>query len=110
MRRESDQMPFITTAERIGIEKGIQQGIQIGLREGEREGLLMAIELGLTIKFPDEVLQVYSDIEQIEDVDVLRAVVKALMAYDDLDSVVAVTRRQAGAQMAQPTDGAGGDG
>ncbi len=107
-------MPFITTAERIGIEKGIQQGIQqgfqIGLREGEREGLLMAIELGLTIKFPDEGLQVYSDIEQIEDVDVLQAVVEALMAYDDLDSVIAVTRRQAGAQMAQPTDGAGGDG
>ena len=36
---EEKKMPYITTAEKIGIEKGIQQGI--------RQGLLEAIELGI---------------------------------------------------------------
>jgi len=31
-------MPYITSVERIGIEKGIQQGMQLGLQEGHQQG------------------------------------------------------------------------
>jgi hypothetical protein len=49
---ESRQMPYITTVERAGIEKGLQQGMeqgmqrgeQIGYRKGEADLLLWLIE------------------------------------------------------------------
>jgi flagellar biosynthesis/type III secretory pathway protein FliH len=35
---ESKQMPYVTTVERAGIEKGLQQGLQQGLHQGEQIG------------------------------------------------------------------------
>ena len=32
-------MPYITSIERMGIEKGIQQGLQQGRQEGRQEGI-----------------------------------------------------------------------
>ncbi len=109
---EEKKMPFITTAERIGIEKGIQQGIQQGIqigrkegeRKGERKGLLEAIELGLTLKFPDKGLRVYPEISQIEDVDMLRMIVKAIKMHDDLNSILTLARQRAEARAERPTD------
>jgi flagellar biosynthesis/type III secretory pathway protein FliH len=31
-------MPYVTSAERFGIEKGLQQGLQQGRQEGRQEG------------------------------------------------------------------------
>jgi hypothetical protein len=41
---ESRKMPYVTTVERAGIEKGLQQGKQIGYRKGEADLLLWLIE------------------------------------------------------------------
>jgi len=31
-------MPYVTSAERFGIEKGLQQGLQQGRQEGRQQG------------------------------------------------------------------------
>jgi len=38
---EEKRMPYITSVERIGIEKGIQQGIQQGVQQGVQQGIRM---------------------------------------------------------------------
>ena len=43
-REEERKMPYVTSAERIGIEKGIQQGIQQGTRQGEATLLIKLLE------------------------------------------------------------------
>ncbi|MBK6431837.1 hypothetical protein [Candidatus Amarolinea dominans] len=52
-------MPYITSVERIGMQRGIEQGIQQGIQQGMEQGmeqgsrveLLAAIELGLELRF-----------------------------------------------------------
>jgi len=70
---EEKNMPYITTAERIGIRKG--------KREGKREGFLESIYEILNIKFGEEGLQIFNKIKHITDVEVLlnihRELVKA---------------------------------
>jgi len=34
----NQSMPYVTSVERIGIEKGLQQGLQQGRQEGRQEG------------------------------------------------------------------------
>ena len=59
---EEKKMPYITSVERIGMQRGM------------REGLLSGIELGLELKFGNEGLQLVPEIYQIEDVDLLKAI------------------------------------
>jgi flagellar biosynthesis/type III secretory pathway protein FliH len=40
-------MPYVTSVERFGIEKGLQQGIEKGLQQGIEKGLQQGIEKGL---------------------------------------------------------------
>jgi len=75
---EVEQMTYITSVERIGIEQGIQQGIQQGRNQGVREGLLAGIELGLELKFGSAGLPLLAEIYKIEDTDVLRALHEGL--------------------------------
>lgn len=44
-------MPYITSVERIGIEKGIQQGMQQGMQQGIRQGESALLERQLTRRF-----------------------------------------------------------
>jgi hypothetical protein len=67
-------MPYVTSAERIGIEKGRKEGLQ----EGLRNGLLKAIELGLGLKFGDKGLKILPRIRKVTEVETLRAIVDAL--------------------------------
>lgn len=76
-------MSYITSAERIGIEKGIQQGIQQGLRQG----LLKAIALGLEIKFGSKGLQLYPEIGKIEDTDTLEAISEGIKIASHLEEI-----------------------
>ncbi len=63
-------MPFITTPERIGREKGLAQG----LREGRLEGIRPALKL----KFGEAGLQLMPEIAKIEDPGILEKVVQAI--------------------------------
>lgn len=68
-------MPYITSVERIGIQKGIEQMRQI---------LLDSIELGLELKFGSEGLELLPEIAEIRDVEQLRAVVAGLKTANAL--------------------------
>ena len=88
---EEKKMPYITTAERIGIEKGIkigiQQGIKQGIQQGIKQGLLKAIELGLELKFGAEGLRIYPEIKKIKDIDVLEAISEAIKQANTLAEI-----------------------
>ncbi len=98
-------MAYVTTAERIGIEKGMQQGILQGLQqgisqgrsqgreEGVREGLLRAIRLGLKNKFKGDGLRLYPAISRIEDVSMLEAISEVITITGNLEDVEQVYRQ-----------------
>lgn len=65
---EEKRMPFVTTGERIGMEKGL------------REGLLAGIELGLDLKFAAEGLKLMPEIRRLTDVEVLRSIHQSIKA------------------------------
>ena len=83
---EEKKMAYITTAEKIGIEKGLQQGIEKGLQQGIekglqqgiKKGLLEAVSLGLELKFGEEGLKLYERISQIESIEQLEKIKTAI--------------------------------
>ncbi len=82
--QQEKQMQYVTTIERIGIQKGLDQGIQQGIQQGLREGFLSGIELGLELKFGSQELRLLPEISKIEDVDVLRAIQEGLKIVNTL--------------------------
>ncbi|MDJ0616658.1 MAG: cytosolic protein [Calothrix sp. MO_192.B10] len=75
---ESRRMQYVTSVERIGIEKGV------------RQGLLEAIELGLELKFGVDTLSLMSEISQIDDIEQLRAIkegIKTVISIEELQQI-----------------------
>ena len=75
---EERRMPYLTSVERIGINKGI------------RQGLLEGIELGLELKFGSEGSGLFPEISQIEDLEQLRAIqtgLKTAATVEELRSI-----------------------
>ncbi|NJL91521.1 MAG: cytosolic protein [Coleofasciculaceae cyanobacterium SM2_1_6] len=77
---EERSMPYITSVERIGLQKGRQ--------EGRQEGLLKGIELGLKLKFGAEGLAVLSvvlsEVGEIKDVGLLESILSGLETANTL--------------------------
>ncbi|MDV2998172.1 MAG: hypothetical protein N4J56_007877 [Chroococcidiopsis sp. SAG 2025] len=78
---EERRMPYITSVERIGIQKGI------------RQGLLEGIELGLRLKFGSEGLGILPEISRIQDVEQLRAILAGLQTADTPDELRQIIQR-----------------
>jgi hypothetical protein len=72
---EEKKMPYVTSVERRGIQKGM------------REGLLEGIEMGLELKFGSEGLTIIPEISQIQDVDVLRAILTSIKTVNTLEEL-----------------------
>ena len=71
-------MQYVTSVERIGIEKGVLQG------------LLEAIELGLELKFGADALSLMEEISQIGDIEQLRAIkdgIKTVNSIEELQQI-----------------------
>lgn len=64
-------MPFLSTAERIGLEKGLLAGIEVALR----------------IKFGQSGLALMSEIRQIDDADLLQTILDAVPQADSPDTL-----------------------
>ena|ERR1019366_8427900 len=78
---EEKRMPFVTSVERIGIEKG------------RKEMVIEAIGLDVELKFPDEAAEIMKRVAAIEDVNALRAALKAIKTIQTADEFCAVLAR-----------------
>ncbi|MCL1466243.1 Rpn family recombination-promoting nuclease/putative transposase [Argonema galeatum] len=87
---EESRMPYITSVERIGIQKGIQQGIEQERQQSRqqvRQILLESIELGLELKFGSEGLSLLPEISLLEDVEQLRAIQAGLRTVNTVEEL-----------------------
>ncbi len=75
---ENKKMPYVTSGERIGIEKGVKQGI------------LKGIEAVLEVKFGNEGNSLLPEISQIQDVDVLEAILNGIKTKNTLEEIRAI--------------------
>jgi hypothetical protein len=75
---EEQRMPYVTTAERRGIEKGRAEGRV----EGQYEELLSAIELMLRVRFGAAGLALLPEISQITEYALLRAIRDQILTVD----------------------------
>jgi hypothetical protein len=71
-------MPFITIAERVGMEKD----------------LLLGIEACLEVKFGDAGLELMPELRELQDHELLRAVLKAIPKAASLDELRRVWTRK----------------
>lgn len=83
---EERRMPYITSVERIGIQKGIEQGIEQS-RQQFKQILLESIEMGLDLKFGSEGLRLLPEISLLEDVEQLRAIQTALRTVNNVEEL-----------------------
>jgi len=73
--QDEQRMPYITSVERIGIQKGM------------REGLIEGVSVGLRLKFGEEGLSLLPEISEIQDVEQLRAILAALAEVNALSEL-----------------------
>ena len=76
---EERQMPYVTSIERIALERGLEQGEVRGLRRG--------IELGLELKFGEAGLQLLPLVRAVERLDVLQAVQESIRTAPNADEI-----------------------
>ncbi len=96
MYQQEKLMPFVTIAERVGMEKGIKQGIEQGKEEGLLEGILKGIEACLELKFGAEGLELMPELREIHDHELLSRILTAIgtaASPDDLRRVWTRKRR-----------------
>ena len=93
------QSPWYQQILQEGIEIGQQQGIEIGEQRGEKRGekrgeqrgekrgILSGIEIGLELKFGELGKEVFSEINTIEDIQVLEAILSSLKTVETIDQL-----------------------
>ncbi len=69
--QEEKRMPFVTIAERVGMEKGLLEGIEVLLK----------------VRFGEEGLRILPEIRALQDHEVLRSVLRALETADSPDDL-----------------------
>lgn len=79
-------MPYVTSWERFGIEKGLEQGLEQGLRE--------AIELGLELRFGKDGLRLLPRVRKVKGVARLRAFKRALKTARTVDALRAFLEKK----------------
>jgi hypothetical protein len=77
--QENRMRPYITSVERFGIEKGLEQGLRQGLQEG--------IAAALAAKFGTAGKRLMSKVRTMQDVEALRALLKAIPSAETLQEI-----------------------
>lgn len=80
-------MPYITSVERMGIEKG--------RAEGRMEELLSTIELLLNIRFGEAGVALMPELTEVAEYDRLRTVRDAILTAEALETLYPLYRRDA---------------
>lgn len=86
---EAHNMPYVTSVERIGIEKGIQQGIQQGMLLNAQEMLIEALSERFGVVSSDLTEQIKS----IDSREVLKALLRQALRVKSLDEFQDVLKR-----------------
>jgi hypothetical protein len=95
-------MPYVTSIERIAMEKGRKEGLQKGRKEGhkeghsegERDGLLLSIEMDLELKFGSSAPQLMPGFRAIKDGARLKKLTRAVKSADSLEAVRQLLRKE----------------
>jgi hypothetical protein len=83
---EAQRMPYITSVERIGMQKGFEQGLQQGLQQGLREAQDMVCEAVAT-RFgtvPDDIL---AAVRRLEGRETLHALLRQAIICPTIDAL-----------------------
>ncbi len=80
-------MPFVTIAERVGMEKGLEIGRQEGRQEGLKEGILKGIEAFLRARFGAEGLELMPELREIQDDGLLGKILDAIATASSPDEL-----------------------
>ena len=83
----SRKMPYITTVERAGIEKGLRQGLRQGLQQGLQQGETGLLLWQIEKKFGAEVAQRYRNRIETADSDRLRLWSERILSAEDIGTV-----------------------
>jgi hypothetical protein len=75
---EEKKMPYVTSIERLGIEKGLEEGLKKGREEGEAIGLRKGIALAVKIKFGAAASSLLPLVDKVSDLTVLRTLHDAI--------------------------------
>lgn len=74
------KMPYITSVERMGMERGIERGLQEGLQKGLREALLDTLQ----VRFSEVPRSLASALERINSVDRLKGLHRTALTVETL--------------------------
>ena len=80
---EEYKMPYITSAERMGIQKGLQQGLQKGLLQEAREMVLDAFDA----KFGSIPSHVHEKVDAMTDREKLKQILRTVIRAESLEEV-----------------------
>ena len=79
---EKNKMPVITTAEKIGIEKGMEKGIIKGEKKGLVKGMAQGLQENICdifeIKFNEDICSFNKSIKQIQNIETLQKIRQGL--------------------------------
>jgi hypothetical protein len=78
---EENQMPYITSVERLARQEGISQGIAEGIIQQRREDVIEVLE----VKFGEIPTEVIQKINQIEDPSLLKTLLREAIALGSLE-------------------------
>ncbi|WP_045211369.1 hypothetical protein [Desulfonatronovibrio magnus] len=80
-------MQYVTSIERIAMEKGIKQGVQQGVQQGRQEEILEGIEDLMEVKFGESGLRLIPEISRIKSLERLREIKKIIKDSKAIDEV-----------------------
>lgn len=71
-----------------GLVEGEKRGEKRGEKKGKLEGFRQAIELGITLKFPEDIDTVMAKVNQIDDLETLVKITKAIKTAKDSSEIL----------------------
>ncbi len=95
---EQKNMRYVSSAERIGVERGMELGRQEGIQRGrqeerqeaeerERKTLCVSIQTILELRFDEDGLSIAPQVKQIQELDRLRAIHAQLIARESFAKI-----------------------
>jgi predicted transposase YdaD len=81
---EEARMPYVTSIERLALQKGHQKGRQEGRQEGKQEGVRESIVETLQVRFERVAPELIAILEQIQELQVLRDIHKLAVTASSL--------------------------